>query len=86
MPSPPVVQYASRTDVGMRRSANQDSLAVRLCADYNEWHRCGHLFVVADGMGGHHGRHVAACLFQTRRTHDPKPHAAGDPCSEQGDS
>ncbi|RLT21164.1 MAG: serine/threonine-protein phosphatase [Planctomycetota bacterium] len=53
MPSPPVVQYASRTDVGMRRSANQDSLAVRLCADYDEWHRCGHLFMVADGMGGH---------------------------------
>ena len=53
MPSPPIVQYASRTDVGMRRSANQDSLAVRLCADFDEWHRIGHLFVVADGMGGH---------------------------------
>ena len=53
MPSTPVVQYASRTDVGMRRTANQDSLAVRLCPDYEEWQRCGHLFVVADGMGGH---------------------------------
>lgn len=53
MPSAPIVQYASRTDVGMRRSANQDSLAVRLCSEYEEWHRCGHLFVVADGMGGH---------------------------------
>lgn len=49
----PVVQYASRTDVGMRRSTNQDSLVVRLCSDYAEWQRCGHLFVVADGMGGH---------------------------------
>lgn len=53
MSDQPVVQYASKTDVGMRRSANQDSLVVRLCSDYDEWQRCGHLFVVADGMGGH---------------------------------
>jgi len=49
----PVVQYASRTDVGMRRSTNQDSLTVRLCQSGDEWVLCGHLFVVADGMGGH---------------------------------
>lgn len=48
-----MVQYASRTDVGMRRAANQDSLAVRLCSEYAEWADAGHLFVVADGMGGH---------------------------------
>ncbi|MEZ6125201.1 MAG: protein phosphatase 2C domain-containing protein [Planctomycetaceae bacterium] len=53
MSGQPVVQYASRTDVGMRRSANQDSLAVRLCRASPEWEECGHLFVVADGMGGH---------------------------------
>ena len=53
MSDQPVVKYASRTDVGMRRSANQDSLTVRLCGDLEEWQRCGHLFVVADGMGGH---------------------------------
>lgn len=53
MSDQPLVQYASRTDVGMRRSANQDSLAVRLCNDSTEWEQCGHLFVVADGMGGH---------------------------------
>lgn len=53
MTSVPVVQYASRTDVGMRRAANQDNLAVRMCTDYEEWSRCGHLFAVADGMGGH---------------------------------
>ena len=70
MPSPPVVQYASRTDVGMRRSANQDSLAVRLCADYDEWHRCGHLFVVADGMGGH-----AVGDLASRITVETLPHA-----------
>jgi len=53
MTSVPVVQYASRTDVGMRRAANQDNLAVRMCTDFEEWSRCGHLFAVADGMGGH---------------------------------
>ncbi len=53
MTDQPLVHYASRTDVGMRRAANQDSLAVRLCSEYEEWSRCGHLFVVADGMGGH---------------------------------
>jgi len=37
----------------MRRAANQDSLAVRMCTDFDEWSRCGHLFAVADGMGGH---------------------------------
>jgi len=49
----PVVRYASLTDVGMRRSANQDDLTVRLCKEYSEWGTMGHLFVVADGMGGH---------------------------------
>ncbi|MCR9198322.1 MAG: protein phosphatase 2C domain-containing protein [Planctomycetaceae bacterium] len=53
MTDQPLVQYASLTDVGMRRAANQDSLAVRLCSEYTEWEQCGHLFVVADGMGGH---------------------------------
>ena len=53
MTSQPLVQYASRTDVGMRRAGNQDSLATRLCREQDEWEVCGHLFAVADGMGGH---------------------------------
>lgn len=37
----------------MRRAGNQDSLAIRLCREQAEWQTCGHLFAVADGMGGH---------------------------------
>jgi protein phosphatase len=37
----------------MRRAVNQDSFAARLCTDHAEWSRFGHLFVVADGIGGH---------------------------------
>ncbi len=47
------VQHASLSDIGLRRKNNEDACAASLCADEEEWHRRGHLFVVADGMGGH---------------------------------
>lgn len=47
------VQYATISDIGMRRKNNQDSAAVQLCADQEIWQQYGHLFIVADGMGGH---------------------------------
>ena len=53
MPELPTLRYASQTDVGMRRATNQDSLAIRLSSDFDSWANQGHLFVVADGMGGH---------------------------------
>jgi protein phosphatase len=42
-----------RTDVGVRRSHNQDALGVSMAGDVGRWREHGHLFVVADGMGGH---------------------------------
>ncbi|MEZ6062269.1 MAG: protein phosphatase 2C domain-containing protein [Planctomycetaceae bacterium] len=66
----PLVQYASRTDVGMRRAANQDALSVRLSTGFDEWATCGHLFVVADGMGGHSVGDLAS-----RITIETLPHA-----------
>lgn len=47
------VEYASHTDVGVKRSHNQDSHALMPAADDDHWKQCGHVFLVADGMGAH---------------------------------
>lgn len=47
------VQYASLSDVGFRRRNNQDSHGVMLSPDAETFLARGHLFIVADGMGGH---------------------------------
>jgi serine/threonine protein phosphatase PrpC len=47
------IEHASVTDVGIRRSHNQDAHGVLLASDAEQWQRHGHVFVVADGMGGH---------------------------------
>jgi len=47
------VEYAALSDIGFRRRNNQDSYAVQIAVDREQWNRRGHLFLVADGMGGH---------------------------------
>lgn len=47
------IQYASLSDVGMRRQNNEDSLAIQVSQTEEDFLRRGHLFLVADGMGGH---------------------------------
>jgi serine/threonine protein phosphatase PrpC len=47
------LEYASLSDVGVRRSHNQDNYAILLASDAEKWRLEGHLFVVADGMGAH---------------------------------
>lgn len=47
------IQYASRSDIGFRRKNNQDSFAVEVCSTPESFQSHGHLFLVADGMGGH---------------------------------
>ncbi len=54
--------YAARTDVGMRRSNNQDSYCVLPAASARLWRNRGHLFVVADGMGAHAAGEFASRL------------------------
>ncbi len=46
-------EYASLTDVGIRRSHNQDAHASLLASDAAQWQEQGHIFLVADGMGAH---------------------------------
>jgi protein phosphatase len=47
------IEHFGVTDVGVKRSHNQDAFTVQKAPDREHWHRVGHLFIVADGMGGH---------------------------------
>ncbi|HEY1189300.1 MAG TPA: protein phosphatase 2C domain-containing protein [Gemmata sp.] len=47
------VRYAALTDVGVKRSHNQDACAAQPAVDATGFGLQGHVFVVADGMGGH---------------------------------
>lgn len=47
------VRYAALTDVGVKRSHNQDACAAQPAVDAAGFSLQGHVFVVADGMGGH---------------------------------
>jgi protein phosphatase len=46
-------EHASLTDVGVRRTHNQDAHAVVLAGTVEEWQEKGHIFIVSDGMGAH---------------------------------
>jgi protein phosphatase len=56
------IRCAAVSDVGMRRSSNQDSLAVLLAEGTSQWQKHGHLFMVADGMGAHAAGELASKL------------------------
>lgn len=47
------IDYAVLTDIGFRRKNNQDAHAIQIATDAQQWEAGGHLFLVADGMGGH---------------------------------
>lgn len=47
------IEHACLTDVGVKRSHNQDNYAIQLVSDDDAWQQRGHLFLVADGMGAH---------------------------------
>jgi protein phosphatase len=47
------IAYEHLTDVGIRRSHNQDAYAVLPAGDAEQWEQRGHVFLVADGMGAH---------------------------------
>ena len=56
------LQVASLSDVGMRRTNNQDNLSVSLANSMAHYQRKGHLFIVADGMGAHAAGELASKL------------------------
>lgn len=92
------VRYAAMTDIGFRRQNNQDACAVALCSTEEEWQESGHLFVVADGMGGHAVGELASKIavdtvphtFAKTRDHHPVEslriaiEAANDAINERG--
>ena len=53
-------EHAALSDVGLRRSNNQDSFAVALAGDESHWLARGHMFIVADGMGAHAAGELAS--------------------------
>lgn len=75
-------EHAAVSDIGLRRSNNQDSLTVDLAKNAEMWSRRGHLFMVADGMGAHAAGELAskmACdsvpLSSEKLVDEPPPQA-----------
>jgi protein phosphatase len=54
------VEYASLSDIGLRRANNQDSFTVVPAKSAQLWDSRGHLFMVADGMGAHAAGELAS--------------------------
>jgi protein phosphatase len=55
-------ECASLSDIGLRRTNNQDSISIVPAGNELEWYRRGHLFMVADGMGAHAAGELASKL------------------------
>ena len=64
------VAFAALSDIGFRRRNNQDSYCIQIAPDPESWERDGHLFLVADGMGGH-----AVGELASKMAADTVPHA-----------
>lgn len=56
----PGLVHSALTDVGMRRSNNQDSHGFVVADNEAQWQQRGHLFLVADGMGAHAAGELAS--------------------------
>lgn len=56
------LEYCDRSDIGRRRSNNQDSKAVLEPWSREQYRRRGWLFIVADGMGAHAAGEMASAI------------------------
>jgi protein phosphatase len=73
------IEYASQTDVGVKRSHNQDAYASMPASDQEQWRGRGHLFLVADGMGAHAVGELASKLAADSIPHVFAKHAHEGP-------
>ncbi len=62
------------TDIGLKRSNNQDSHGVLLAHDMDDWRERGHLLIVADGMGAHAAGELASKLAVDHVSHLYRKH------------
>jgi protein phosphatase len=69
------IEYASLTDVGVRRSHNQDAHAALPAGDAEQWRERGHIFLVADGMGAHAVGELASEMSVDNIPHTYHKHA-----------
>src|SRR5262249_46312893 len=75
------IERASRTDVGGRRSHNQDAHVVLPAHDPSQWQGRGHLFLGADGMGAHAVGELASKLAVDIIPHTYTKHAHEGPAA-----
>lgn len=75
------IEFAGLTDVGVRRSHNQDSYAILPATDKIQWWRRGAVFLVADGMGAHAVGELASKLAADSIPHLYSKHANEGPVS-----
>lgn len=64
-----ILKHASVSDLGMRRTNNQDSLTAVVTSDVATWATRGHLLMVADGMGAHAAGELASKLAVDNISH-----------------
>jgi PPM family protein phosphatase len=75
------IEQASLSDVGVRRSHNQDSHRALPAHDAAQWTQRGHLFVVADGMGAHAVGELASKIAADNIPHIYFKHAQEGPAA-----
>jgi len=75
------IDFASCTDVGLRRSHNQDAHVALPAADAEQWRQRGHVFLVADGMGAHAVGELASKLAVDSIPHIYSKHSQDGPVS-----